>query len=148
MKVKVKKIPLQGLNLDEVVKPADLDLEAYEFSFLSPLKIHAHLEKAADAVIADVSVAGQYGFTCARCLEPVEQQRTDVLKLYFDITPQTEEIDLDDEIRQEMVMAISPIVLCKPNCRGICPDCKSNLNKEPCRCKPKPPGKTEMNFVL
>jgi uncharacterized protein len=29
-------------------------------------------------------------------------------------------------------------VLCRPDCRGLCPTCGQNLNEEPCSCQPEP----------
>ena len=34
-----------------------------------------------------------------------------------------------------MIMANPAKVLCSKDCKGICPKCGTNLNKEKCKCK-------------
>jgi uncharacterized protein len=47
-------------------------------------------------------------------------------------------VDITDDIRQELVVALtSGIVLCLPNCKGLCPNCGVNLNEERCHCPRK-----------
>jgi len=140
MKVKVKDIVGEGLDLERTLKAEELALTEIDCKFRSPLKITAHLDKATDEVIAKVAVDGTYAYECARCLEPVTVSRHDKFITYFDITPETELVDLGDEIRQEMVLALTVIPLCKKDCKGICPQCGANLNKEKCKCDPASQG--------
>jgi uncharacterized protein len=55
-------------------------------------------------------------------------------KFDFEIDPENEFIDLGEEIRQEIIMANPPRVLCGKDCKGICPKCGANLNVEQCKC--------------
>jgi uncharacterized protein len=45
---------------------------------------------------------------------------------------------------REVIMAELPeLPLCRPDCRGLCPGCGVNLNREACRCpasKDSPPA--------
>jgi uncharacterized protein len=45
------------------------------------------------------------------------------------------EIDLSDEVRDEILLAIPLQVLCQESCRGLCPVCGGNRNKVPCQCE-------------
>jgi len=137
MKIYIKDIPNEGLNIDATVASHEIGLNDDIFKCLSPLAIKARIEKADDAVLAKVEVKATYEVSCARCLEPIVQERADQFDLYFELTPQLEQIDMGEEIRQEVVIVLSGIMLCHNECQGICPDCGVNLNKEACRC-PKP----------
>jgi len=134
MKVYIHDIHQDGLVINKVLEAYDIELSESDFKCLSPLKVDIFLEKADDEVIADVKVQGKYEFSCARCLDPVVVQRTDSFNLYFDIDPKVEMIDLGEDIRQELVVALSAIALCKEACKGICQDCGINLNDQLCQC--------------
>ncbi|MBQ4132779.1 MAG: DUF177 domain-containing protein [Desulfovibrionaceae bacterium] len=45
------------------------------------------------------------------------------------------EINLAALLWQELVLALPIKVLCKPDCRGFCPQCGKNLNLEACSCE-------------
>ncbi len=47
-------------------------------------------------------------------------------------------LDLHEVVRQELLLALPLHPLCRPDCRGICPNCGADLNTEPCRCEEKP----------
>lgn len=135
MKIKVHDIPGVGMTINKVVTPAELGLTEQDVICLSDLAVYAHIEKAEDVVIAGTEVAGKYRLECARCLEPIEMERTDQFQLYFDIDPTTEFINLGEDIRQELIVTISGVVLCGENCQGLCQGCGANLNREECRCQ-------------
>ena len=42
--------------------------------------------------------------------------------------------DLSDIVRQAIILAVGMKPLCSEDCRGLCPDCGVNLNKQSCRC--------------
>jgi uncharacterized protein len=41
-------------------------------------------------------------------------------------------VDLGEAIRDTLVMETPFVVLCQPDCKGLCPVCGANLNKEDC----------------
>lgn len=45
------------------------------------------------------------------------------------------EINLAALLWQELMLALPIKVLCKPECRGLCPQCGKNLNQEVCSCE-------------
>jgi uncharacterized protein len=107
-------------------------------------------------IIATVSAAATLHLTCARCLEPFhtpaaiafdEEYRStlDIATGLPSRTPrsdasslisQSHNIDLGEAIRQNLVLAMDLIPLCRDDCRGLCPTCGVNRNAEDCRCAP------------
>ncbi len=110
-------------------------IEEKLFKCLTPLEISVKLQKINNAVIGDAVVNTRVEFFCARCSEPIEQDRKEKLDLYFEVDPSTEYIDIGEDIRQELFIDFSSIVLCKQSCKGICPVCGVNFNNQACRCK-------------
>ena len=92
--------------------------------------------------------------TCARCLdeaqvpveadfrytllpaagigpEEIELQTEDLEVVYYD----GEIIDLVPLIAEQVLLQIPMKVLCRESCRGLCPQCGSNLNGGDCDCR-------------
>ena len=61
---------------------------------------------------------------------------------------QVPEIDLAPCIWEELVFAQPSKFVCKDDCRGLCPRCGVNLNKEVCRCADISADDTEGNSGL
>ncbi len=80
---------------------------------------------------------------CVRCLEPVEEEIDfSVSELYLlngeeteqeDVfVLQSDELDVTDIVRQNLLMEVDEFPLCKEDCKGLCPVCGVNLNKTVC----------------
>lgn len=96
-------------------------------------------------VVARGSVAGVLKQECRRCLQPVETHfAEDVTMVYvadgdegggeYALEPVGDALDLSGAVREEIVLAVNPFVVCKPECKGLCPRCGQNLNDEVCDC--------------
>lgn len=103
----------------------------------------------------DVNFSFTYSAPCARCLERTEEQdqQTSGIQLIRQLPEgmteeaelsdddmgvcyvETDEIDLDAIIRQEVDFYLPVRMLCSDNCHGLCPVCGKNLNKGECECK-------------
>lgn len=45
-------------------------------------------------------------------------------------------IEIDDILREQVLLAVPLRTLCREDCKGICPGCGASLNNETCRCTP------------
>jgi len=59
-------------------------------------------------------------------LDPVEFQQ---------LLPGQAVIDIADDVRQTLLLAVPLKLLCSENCRGLCPTCGKNLNEGECSCR-------------
>lgn len=137
MRIAVREIPPQGLEIRQQLGLEELGLADKDFQCLSPVGIVAKLEKVGSTVIANVHLDGNFTMECGRCLEPVKQSVKHSCDFDYEIDSRTEEIDLGEDIRQELVMSFPAAVVCKESCKGLCPGCGVNLNKEKCKCVTK-----------
>ncbi len=80
---------------------------------------------------------------CYRCLDPFAHEVTITLEeLYAYPVPITAEFSVHDDgildlgplLRAEVLIAAARRVLCRPDCKGLCPDCGANLNHSVCTC--------------
>ena len=90
-------------------------------------------------------VSGEVGLECRRCLTDVRAPVGEELHLIFAeagdeeiedpdvfaIDPQAPELDLRPAIREEWLLAVPAFVLCREDCRGLCPTCGADLNEDP-----------------
>jgi uncharacterized protein len=68
--------------------------------------------------------------------EELELTAEDMGLIYY----QGEEINLQNEIQEQVVMAFPLRTLCKQDCKGLCPQCGADLNNEVCDCDRSPPA--------
>jgi len=93
------------------------------------------------------TVETQSKLDCVRCLEsfvfPVALELEETFRLPG-VSPKPEmpyqvngdgSIDLAPLIRELAWVAIPMKPLCRPDCRGLCPQCGANLNSESCECE-------------
>ncbi len=48
-----------------------------------------------------------------------------------------DEIDLGDLMREQFYLALPMKPLCRRDCKGLCPQCGTNLNTDTCQCQPR-----------
>ena len=107
--------------------------------------------KGANAVEVKITLTWTFKLVCSRCLDEFEREFTEEAKLtlrrgkprlkkelalsdedietvYFE----GEEVDLAPFVREMVVLAIPMKPLCRPDCKGLCPICGANWNRETC----------------
>ena len=136
LKVRVKDIPSQGMEIAEKDLTDKIDVQGDQVAVtVGNLEVKAKLEKFASTILAQTRIQCTYTADCARCLEPVVTVWKERYAFNFAFDQSTEFIDLTEDVRQEVILNIPPRLLCKEDCKGICPGCGVNLNSEPCQCK-------------
>jgi uncharacterized metal-binding protein YceD (DUF177 family) len=117
------------------------------------LKLLGRLEHTgADNYLLRGDLRGQLGTACARCLEPASVDIDVPMIVSYvekDEVPDEEDVENDDEIvvftggqidvgndvRDEIVLAMPIGPLCQPDCAGLCSVCGGNRNASPCTCE-------------
>ena len=136
IKIHLKDISPEGIVVNQQIATEVMELTDKDpVQVVAPLKVQAKVERIGDTVLAHTDVHTSYHAFCYRCLEDIEHEWTENFILDFLIPSHPEFIDLEEDIRQEMILSIPERMLCVPECKGICPGCGANLNKEKCKCK-------------
>lgn len=73
---------------------------------------------------------GKWKFECTRCLKPIEAEWRAPIEVMVPIDGGP--MDLTDEVRQSIALAQPMKLVCKPDCKGLCPTCKMNRNDSDC----------------
>jgi len=78
-----------------------------------------------------LSLTSEIRQPCRRCLQPVTSIETIDEEFEVSIEPTAESVDLWSDVVRLVLSAHDPNVLCKKNCRGLCPHCGADLNQDP-----------------
>ncbi len=136
MKVRVRDIEREGsVELEEAIPAARLPISTPDQPRLEgPVQAEMKARIQDGAVWAWVQVRAKFSVACARCLERYSFETRPA----FDVeAPLTEEfLDVDDDVRQHLLLALPAKPLCSASCKGLCTRCGTNLNKGPCGCPP------------
>ena len=153
-------------NVSQLLKSDVGSTRAYDFvsserlnlddGFARDLCGHVKFTLTNFGVVATLEADAVLELSCARCLEPFdtpthiafEEEYQPLIDIgtglpstaprsdtAFTISP-THTIDLGEAIRQHLLLTIELVPLCSGGCKGLCPGCGVNLNREQCTCPP------------
>ncbi len=71
---------------------------------------------------------------CTRCLEEQCVRKNWEFTHQIRVVDELQEIDISELLREEIILNIGVKVLCREDCKGICPVCGGNRNLGECRC--------------
>lgn len=138
-------------EINEDIRGIDEDLE-----ITKPLTGKVRLIRVADGILVTGRLETEVLVACRRCLQSVSAPAVVELEEEFrpsidvttgtplpkgdDIDPATlidehHMLDLTEVVRQGLLLSIPVSVLCRADCRGICPQCGQNLNEGTCDCE-------------
>ena len=139
-----------SLEIQAEIPSDDPSWEGTELRFSTPLSVFGQVQSIPSGeVLARIRLQGFMAQECRRCLEPVSVRVEEEMELLF--VPEDEstgnddgtvrfvpegpvDLDLADAVREELILSLSPLALCVPDCKGLCPQCGINLNKDRCEC--------------
>jgi uncharacterized protein len=134
VKIFINQVPAEGLLLEAEIQPAELELETELIKFHSNLKIKALVSRVISALIVEVKLQATLAAACSRCLEEFEWQLNKDARLSYSIDSSVTFIDLNPEIREEIILDYPIKPLCSLNCKGLCAKCGKNKNQGGCNC--------------
>jgi uncharacterized protein len=108
------------------------------------------LKRSGDRLDMHAEVFAEGEFECTRCADNFHERISTPLRLQF-VPPSlaqeeedpnvhaydpvgASEIDILPDIRDALVLAIPMKHLCRTDCKGLCPVCGKNWNREECSC--------------
>lgn len=99
---------------------------------LAPVPVTLRAEFQDGLVWAWVTARARLTLCCARCLDPFTLEISPAFELK--LTEESGEVVVDDEVRQNILLALPAQPLCRSSCRGLCPVCGMNRNTKTCGC--------------
>lgn len=147
MKIRVSHFSEGRHALDFEEKPAEF-LLGDDPRFAEKISVHTEIEKRPGTIYLHHEVRTEIVCECDRCLEQFQQGITGECRAIYTtskeladadddiryITPDLPDIDISEDIRETALLGIPYKLLCRPECRGLCPQCGANRNLAPCDC--------------
>ena len=134
MKVLVNAIPPEGLSVKGELNSAKLNLDTKQINFLSPINTECFLTKVKGDLFARCRLTARVKETCSRCLAEFDMDIKKDVDLHYELKGELS-IDLDDNLKDEIILDYPMKILCGKDCKGLCLRCGGNLNEGPCGCK-------------
>ncbi|TAK52147.1 MAG: DUF177 domain-containing protein [Bacteroidetes bacterium] len=151
LKIRITQLSEGTHNYHFAVKASELELAE---NFQDLIEITAVLEKTHRQLYFKIQISAKAEFQCDRCADrfyfAIQAPFTvcygydesasgnsadDELRL---IHPGTPYIDVTEDVRQVILLAIPLKLICNEECKGLCPHCGINLNRETCTCADEP----------
>lgn len=147
MNLELKKV---FLNEDERIDVQyGLDMSSVDFNgtkpFQTPIKVDVNIENHEGVVYLKSNVLFDFYVCCDRCavdlLNNYNYSFIHILVMDCEgndnddfIEIQDYQLDLDELIKQDILMELPSKFLCCDDCKGLCPICGKNLNQGSCDC--------------
>ena len=145
-------------HIERTFQPSAFDPQDSEFRVVAPAELVLDIQKLGkDAFAVSGRVTTRLEVECSRCAEPVEIPVDATFDLRYvpheqnvgegelevgddDLTTAFYReglLDLTELLREQFVLALPMKPLCTEDCRGLCPQCGTNLNRSQCACTPQ-----------
>ena len=134
---------------DVVDVDAVLDFSDVEWSgtrpFPHPVLVKGQVSYQAGVVTLRATADTVWEGVCDRCAAPVSKpyrQRIEHVLITSAEDGEDEELVLLDQfqlpldavVRDDLILRLPSKTLCRPDCKGLCPQCGQDLNQGPCHC--------------
>jgi uncharacterized protein len=158
MLLDLSKLHGQREHFERTFPLSAFDPQDPEYRVVTPVDLSMDIEKAGgDAFRVTGHAATRLELPCSRCLEPFEVPVDARFELRY--VPQAHAVaggeereireddlttayyregtlDVIEMLREQFQLALPMKPLCADSCRGLCPECGTNLNRGECGCKP------------
>jgi uncharacterized protein len=155
MRIELDKLEELGGKFSRVYGINELSLDDREVRLTDPAKVHGRISGKGNEVELSGELSASIEAPCGRCLRPVrlpvhsefaerfvpavswrteeqhELHEEDLNLAVFD----GEAIDLDDVVREEILLALPGHILCREDCKGLCSTCGIDRNVSSCQCE-------------
>lgn len=111
--------------------------------FVEPVKIEGTLKNENEVFVLEAKGGTVASLRCDRCLAPVRKELCFEIEERFAHTGRENEetetfsgdqIDLADFVKRGVMEVLPMKVLCREDCKGLCPVCGKDLNEGDCEC--------------
>ena len=137
-----------------VYNPDELNPVDEGVKLTAPATVNGRIRLAGNEVFVNGHVDTRAQVECDRCLKPIELPVSTDFELEYisgseyessDVAELTEAemsvsvfdgaaIDVDEIVKEQILLAVPTRMLCREDCKGICPQCGTDKNTGECEC--------------
>lgn len=137
-----------------IYQPEELNPVDERVSLTAPADVNAKVRLSGNEVFVNGHIDTKAQVECDRCLKPVElpinadftleyisgsdYESSQAAELTEDAMSVSvfdgEAIDIDEIVKEQILLAVPTRMLCREDCKGICPECGTDKNTGECNC--------------
>jgi len=137
-----------------VYNPEDLNPVDERVKLIAPATVSGKIRLAGNEVFVNGHVDTRAQVECDRCLKPIESPVDVDFELEYipgseyesgEVAELTEAemsvsvfdgqtIDVDEIVKEQILLTVPTRMLCREDCKGICPECGADRNTGECSC--------------
>ena len=157
MRIELDRLQETGDKFAHVYEPEELVLDDEHTRLTEPPEVIGRMSRSGHEVRLKGKITARAEVDCDRCLKAV----TLPVETEFDVTYVPEEdyreseaaelreddlslsvfdgetIDVDELVREQLLLALPARALCGEECKGLCPTCGADRNTAACDCETK-----------
>ena len=133
--IDVSRLDKDGEDFEDVLNDAVLELTGDLLRPFAGIRYSLFAQQLGRELLVRGTLAQDFDAVCSRCGGDFDFTVTVLdFTVSVEIDDKTEYVDLTDEVRQSIILALPTYPVCRPECLGVCPSCGKNLNEGPCGC--------------
>jgi uncharacterized protein len=146
------------ISFAQIYDAKTVDLEDEMVRVAGPIEINGMARRSSEIARLKGNLRGSFEIECSRCLQPSRYELETEFEADFvtlenygaashenelnstDLTLSVydgEQIDLDEVVREQVLLNLPMHWLCKEDCAGLCEKCGANKNTLSCDCETK-----------
>jgi len=155
MLIEVEKLSKEGESFAHTYDEGDLALEEGRSRVAGATSVEGHASRKGEEVRLKGRIRAEVEVACDRCLRPVagplavefeesfiplvadvregEERELQAADLHVSVY-EGESVDVDELVREQLLLAVPARFVCREDCKGLCPVCGADLNVGDCAC--------------
>ena len=154
MRIELENAEEPGGRFSQTYEAAELAFDESELRLIEPVEVKGQTRRQSGQLEVRGDLHTRVAIPCGRCLKEVQlpvdvefaerfaatvewrqDEQHELSQEDLDLGIIDEAIDLDDLVKEEILLALPGHVLCSENCKGICPNCGADRNLADCVCQ-------------
>ena len=154
MRIELENLEGGRSDFAHVYQPDELDPVDERIRLTEPATVKGKVRLSGNEVFVNGHIDTRAQVECDRCLQQIElpvsadfaleyitgsdYESSNLAELTEDAMAVSvfdgEAIDVDEIVKEQIVLAVPTRVLCREDCKGICPECGIDKNTGECQC--------------
>jgi uncharacterized protein len=152
LKLNLSAVDRREEHVREEIPPDHPMWNGTELVLSEPVRVDLHARSVGEGIFVRGTLRAKIKVPCRRCLAAAEREVDETVDFLFQeleegdedavgevypLPPKAAEVDLSEAVREQLLLRVPQYVLCREECRGLCPRCGADLNEASCDCGPE-----------
>jgi len=157
MRIELENLEGSKGDFAHVYNPEELNPVDERVKLTAPATVNGKVRLSGNEVFVNGHFDTRAQVECDRCLKPIELPVSADFELEYitgseyestavaELTEAEmsvavfdgEALDVDEIVKEQILLAVPTRMLCREDCKGICPECGTDRNRGECNCETK-----------